>query len=66
MPPQAMEEAADFIAFLRARHGAAAPAHPAFPEAAEAGEAFFGLWRDRTDLADASTWVDELRGLGRG
>ena len=63
LPPQAMEEAADFIAFLRARHGSAASDAPAESEAAP-GNTFFGLWRDRPDLSDASAWVDGLSGLG--
>ena len=58
LPPQAMEEAADFIAFLRARHGASAPAGP---EATADAAAFCGLWRDRADLSDAAAWVDGLR-----
>jgi hypothetical protein len=60
LPPQAMEEAADFIAFLRARHGSAASGAPAETDPASAGT-FFGLWRDRADLSDAAAWVDGLR-----
>jgi hypothetical protein len=60
LPPQAMEEAADFIAFLRARHGSAASDAPAGAKAAP-DETFFGLWRDRPELSDASAWMDGLR-----
>ena len=60
LPPQAMEEAADFIAFLRARHGSATSDAPAGTKVAS-GETFFGLWRDRADLSDAAAWVDGLR-----
>ena len=58
LPPQAQEEAADFIAFLRARHAAPAPAGP---DAAADAAAFCGLWRDRADMADAAAWVTSLR-----
>ena len=58
LPPNAQEEAADFIAFLRARHGASAPAGP---EATADAAAFCGLWRDREDMADATAWVAAQR-----
>ena len=58
LPPQAQEEAADFIAFLRARHAAPAPAGP---DAVADAAAFCGLWRDRADMADAAAWVTALR-----
>ena len=58
LPPQAQEEAADFIAFLRARHAAPAPAGP---DTAADAAAFCGLWRDRADMADAAAWVTALR-----
>ena len=58
LPPQAQEEAADFIAFLRARHATPAPAGSCI--AADAA-AFCGLWRDRSDMADATAWVTALR-----
>ncbi|MYL82370.1 DUF2281 domain-containing protein [Desulfovibrio aerotolerans] len=58
LPPQAQEEAADFIAFLRARHAAPGPAGP---DAAADAAAFCGLWRDRADMADAAAWVTALR-----
>ncbi len=60
LPPQAMEEAADFIAFLRARHGSASSDAPTEAKAAP-NEAFFGLWRDRPELSDAAAWVGRLR-----
>jgi len=58
LPPQAQEEAADFIAFLRARHVAPAPTDP---DAAANATPFCGLWRDRADMADPAAWVDALR-----
>ena len=62
LPPQAQEEAADFIAFLRARNAAPAPAAPdATEDATDDAAAFCGLWRDRADMADAAAWVTALR-----
>ena len=58
LPPKAQEEAADFIAFLRARHAAPGSAGP---DAAADADAFCGLWRDRADMADAAAWVGALR-----
>ncbi|WP_300154517.1 hypothetical protein [Solidesulfovibrio sp.] len=59
LPPQAQQEAADFIAFLKARHTAPIGSADARDEAA--GLAFRGMWKDRDDMGDASAWVAEHR-----
>lgn len=61
LPPEAQQEVADFIAFLRTRY-----ARTGAVRKSGAGdlsdEPFIGMWRDREDLEDSHAWVRELRG----
>ena len=60
LPSEAQEEAADFIAFLRARsrrstkrgRGSIGPLH---------AERFVGMWRDRDDIGTGAAWVRRQR-----
>ena len=59
LPPEAQQQAADFIAFLQTRY-APAPARRTRP-AKLSKEAFIGIWRNRKDMRDSTRWVRTLR-----
>ena len=58
LPESAQREVAHLIAALAEQHRRSerAPATRSLHD-----EPFVGLWKDRTDLADASAWVRRLR-----
>ena len=58
LPPEAQREVIDFVSFLRARYGQKQRPRNALPLHEER---FVGLWADREDLQDSTTWVRELR-----
>jgi hypothetical protein len=60
LPPEAQREVIDFVSFLSARYGCSQKPrrHTALPLHAER---FVGLWADREDLQDSTTWVRTLR-----
>jgi hypothetical protein len=59
LPPEAQQQAADFIAFLQARY---TPAHSRKTRPAKLSkEAFVGIWRNRKDMRDSTRWVRNLR-----
>jgi len=58
LPPQAQQEAADFIAFLKQRYAAPCPEASA---PAATGLSFCGMWKDRSDMEDSAAWVEDLR-----
>lgn len=60
LPPEAQRQVLDFIAFLRTRYQPSAQKGTK-PEARLADEKFIGMWRNRVDLSDSSTWVREAR-----
>ena len=59
LPPEAQQEVADFIAFLRTR--VVAPAGPAVRKGRLKDHPFCGLWKDRKDITDSVAYVRELR-----
>ncbi len=60
LSPEAQEQVADFIAFLRTRSGPAPLGGPASrPNLAD--EPFVGMWREREEMQDGSGWVRRLR-----
>ena len=61
LPPDAQQQVADFIDFLKVRYQKAKPAKKKVVRAALAQEAFIGMWRERKDMQDSSQWVRELR-----
>lgn len=61
LPPEAQQQVADFIAFLRTRYRRSRSAKKT-RETNLADEAFIGLWRDREDMQDSSAWVRSVRG----
>lgn len=58
LPADAQQQVADLIAFLNARLEPDAPTNGTQSDLKSG--AFFGMWRDREDLAD-STWVRRSR-----
>ncbi|OQX08163.1 MAG: DUF2281 domain-containing protein [Thiothrix lacustris] len=61
LPPDAQQQVADFIDFLKVRYQKAKPAKKKVARAALAQEAFIGMWGERKDMQDSSQWVRELR-----
>jgi hypothetical protein len=60
LPPDKQEEVVDFIAFLKSRFGIRKEKASAANAATES-DSFFGMWRDRAEMADSSSWVRDLR-----
>ncbi len=58
LPPQAQQQVADFIAFLRLRYG---PSSQERPKLDLKDEPFVGMWRDREEMQDSSAWVRAQR-----
>lgn len=58
LPEQAQQEVADLIAELEKQHTQSGK-KPIADSLWE--EPFVGLWKDRADLSDATTWVRRLR-----
>nr|VFK79871.1 MAG: hypothetical protein BECKSD772D_GA0070982_10717 [Candidatus Kentron sp. SD] len=61
LPPIARQEAIDFIAFLKARHGPYAAPETVGGASAMREEPFVGMWEDRSELADSTAWVKDSR-----
>ncbi len=60
LPPEAQQQVADFIAFLRTYAGPAPSGKPASPPD-WVDEPFIGMWREREDMCDSSGWVRLVR-----
>ena len=56
LPVAARREIEDAIARLRAAYSRADTSQTKFED-----EAFFGLWRDRDEMADSTAWVRSVR-----
>lgn len=62
LPPEAQQQVVDFIAFLQTRYAAAAPrSRKPLKPAPLKQEDFIGMWRQRGDLQDSTTWVRKAR-----
>lgn len=59
LPPEGQRQVADFIAYLRERYAHSQSPEPINSDLAQ--ESFIGMWRDREDMEDSSTWVRNLR-----
>jgi len=60
LPVEAQRQVADFIAFLRQRY----KIDRAIQKPAQANlesEPFIGMWRNRQDLSDSSSWTRKVR-----
>ena len=60
LPPEGQREVEDFVAFLHHRYGrVTASVEPATSGLLE--EKFVGMWKDRDDMLDSSSWVRNVR-----
>ena len=60
LPPQAKQQVADFIAFLREQHGVPKPDSKKELVKLE-DESYVGMWQDRDEMTDSSGWVCATR-----
>jgi len=60
LPPEAQRQVVDFVAFLKARYSAVQATKKA-KRIRLADEPFIGMWRDRVDMQDSTSWVRSLR-----
>jgi hypothetical protein len=60
LPPEAQKQVIDFVAFLKTRYGTV-PSSRKNRRGKLADEPFIGMWRDRDDMQDSSSWVRRLR-----
>ena len=60
LPPEAQRQVADFIAFLLSRYEQIRP-EKKDQKIDLVDEPFIGMWRDREDMQDSSTWVRNVR-----
>lgn len=63
LPPAAQQELFDFVASLKSRYPSPKSADETTrkEETPLETEPFVGMWRDRSDMADSTQWVRELR-----
>lgn len=60
LPPEGQAQVLDLIEFLHVRHEARRPNGNA-TSSDLAAESFIGMWRDREDMQDSSSWVRDAR-----
>ena len=60
LPPDRQEEVADFIAFLKTRLGIQ-EGQSRDASTGKHSDSFFGMWADREEMKDSSSWVRKLR-----
>ena len=60
LPPDAQQQVADFIAFLKQRRRQS-QSQPQLNQQNLREESFIGLWQDREDLQDSAQWVRSIR-----
>ena len=61
LPPIAQQEAVDFIAFLKLRYGQSTFQKNSNDLSVIENEPFVGMWQNRSDMADSTVWVRNLR-----
>jgi Protein of unknown function (DUF2281) len=60
LPQDKQEEVADFIAFLKSKFSI--PKEKSSPsKVSKKSDNFFGMWSDRDEMDDSSSWVRNLR-----
>ncbi len=60
LPPEAQQQIADFVAFLRARYKR--PLKRKQTRRTDlVNESFIGIWKDREDMKDSSVWLRNIR-----
>ena len=60
LSPELQQQVIDFIAFLRTRY-MVANVNRAVKRTNLAKEPYIGMWRNRKDMTDSTSWVRELR-----
>ncbi len=60
LSPELQQEASDFISFLHSRQQKEKSLKPG-KNLKLANEPFIGMWKDRKDMQDSSTWVKNIR-----
>jgi hypothetical protein len=60
LPPEVQRQVIDFVAFLKIRYQTGQPTKR-IKQTRLADEPFIGMWRDREDMQDSTTWVHNLR-----
>ena len=60
LPPIAEKELADFVEFLKYRYERKL-GYQESKQSSIKDEPFIGMWKDRTDIADSTEWVRNLR-----
>lgn len=60
LPPEAQRQALNFIAFLQQTY-APAIAKPQKTEIDWTNDPFIGMWQERQDMDDSTTWVRNVR-----
>jgi hypothetical protein len=59
LPPEAQQQVADFVAFLKSKYPTpSAMVHSRLPLAEEP---FVGMWHGREEMQDSTEWVRALR-----
>ncbi len=59
LPPEAKQQAQDFVDFLYERYVKGDTKRSAKKSISESS--FFGLWKDREDMKDSTEWVSKVR-----
>ena len=59
LPVEAQRQIEDFVAFLRQRYKSSPLTETVATDLTD--EEFVGMWRDREDLQDSTTWVRGVR-----
>ena len=60
LPPEAQQQVADFIAFLKIRYKRS-QTNKTTKRNNIINEAFIGIWEGRKDMRDSSKWVRNIR-----
>jgi mRNA-degrading endonuclease RelE of RelBE toxin-antitoxin system len=59
LPPEAKQQAQDFVDFLYERYVKEEPKKSDKKSIIESS--FFGMWKDREDMRDSTAWVRKIR-----
>ena len=60
LPPEAQRQVVEFIAFLRSRYKRS-DEEKQIRQTNIVNEPFIGIWKDREDMNNSSTWLRNLR-----
>ncbi len=60
LPPEAQKEVVDFISLLYERYQGSSDLQPVQKKKL-AQEEFIGIWKDRSDMEDSTSWVRDIR-----